>query len=135
MKAPTMNNRMFNGTYGNVSKERMYATLAAAPIGEVVELGEFDAGTLFYGLDTINAALGASTTLSFGYKYVDGANGSAAPTEFLAAASTASAGVRSTAKRVPVEFPYPVILTATVGGAAATGRIDVIAEYVYRGIK
>jgi hypothetical protein len=135
MKAPTMRNRMFNGTYGNVSKEYLYADLAAAPIAEVIELGEFDAGTLFYGIDAIIGALGAGTTLSFGFKPVNPGDGSAAPAELLAAASTASASVRSTTKRIPIEFAYPVVLTATVAGAVATGSVSVIAEYVYRGVK
>jgi hypothetical protein len=43
------------------------------------------------------------------------------------------AGIRSTAKQAPTLFVNPVIITATIGGAEATGRLDVIAEHVYLG--
>lgn len=108
-----------------------YATLASAQIGDVVRLNKVYKGTKIYDIKLVNAALGASTTVSLGYSYVNGESGGSA-TALLAATSTASA----TATRgiaAPVTMAYDAYIYATIGGAAATGQIDVVTTYEFKG--
>jgi hypothetical protein len=107
-------------------------TLASAAIADKARLVKLYAGTKIYDVKLVNAALGASTTVSLGFEYVDGTAGGGAAV-LLAATSTASA----TATRgvgVPVTLAYDAYITATVGGAAATGQIDAVVTYEFKGL-
>lgn len=119
------------GSWGNANKHHAAKTLAAAQIADELVLCEVPAGTKLHDLRAVIAALGATTTMSFGWRYKGGeAGGGAAALE--AAAPTASASnVRGTF--VPVTFVYDAYITATVGGAAATGQVDAVLDYEYKG--
>tara|TARA_R110002167_G_scaffold167167_2_gene364301 strand:+ start:246 stop:653 length:408 start_codon:yes stop_codon:yes gene_type:complete len=132
IEAPTMRNQVANGTFGDANSAHAYADLSAAQIGDVVDLVRLPHGTRVDDVKLVHAAMGATTTLQLGYRYEDVANGAAVANYFLAAAASSSAGTRRSDK-APLEFTAPVILTATVAGAAATGRIDAVVGYVYRG--
>ncbi len=132
IEAPTMRNQVTNGTFGDANAAHSYAELSAAQIGDVVDLVRLPPGTRVDDVKFVHGALGALTTLSMGYRYEDAANGAAVPAHFLAAGASAAAGTRRS-DAAPIEFDYPVILTVTVAGAAATGRIDALTGYVYRG--
>ena len=107
-------------------------TLAAAAIGDQVRLNKLFAGTKIYGVKLVNAALGASTTVSVGFEYVDGQAGGGAAA-LIAATSTASAAVTREGATAPVMLAYDAYVTATVGGAAATGQIDTVVTYEFKG--
>lgn len=106
-------------------------TLAAAAIADKVRLVKLYAGTKIYTTTMINAALGASTTVSIGFEYVDGQAGGTA-TSFIPATST-SAIAKTESIVKPVVLDYDAYVIATVGGAAATGALDVTVLYEHKG--
>lgn len=106
-------------------------TLAAAAIADKVRLVKLYAGTKVYTTTMINAPLGASTTVSVGFEYVDGQAGGTA-TAFIPATSTVSiAKTESIVK--PIVLDYDAYVIATIGGAAATGALDVTVLYEHKG--
>ena len=66
-------------SYGNLSiAHRGAATVAAMGQGDVIRLGRIPKGADVFGIHSSNAALGATTALTFGYEAVDGSPVSAA---------------------------------------------------------
>lgn len=104
-------------------------TFANTPIADDVRLVRLYAGTKIHDLRMTHAALGASTTISLGFRYVNGEAGGGAAA-LLAAHNTASAG-GARMVLAPVELLFDAFIIATVGGAAATGRIDVVVNYEF----
>jgi len=130
INAPSLQDVVYSGDCP-LANAHGYITLASAQVADKVRLVKVFKGTKLYDIKLVNAALGASTTVSLGYEYVNGEAGGSA-TALLAATSTASA----TATRgvgAPVTLAYDAYLTATIGGAAATGAIDVVATYEFKG--
>lgn len=109
-----------------------YATLAAAAVADKVRLVKLYAGTKIHDIRMTNAALGASTTVSLGYEYVNGESGGSAAA-LLAATSTASAATTRQGATAPVTLAYDAYITATIGGAAATGALDVQTTFEFKG--
>lgn len=107
-------------------------SLAAAAIGDVVHFAQLPAGVEVIDVQLVNDALGASVTLNSGYAYVDPSIGAAAPAAFQAAAAKTSAG-KSNGAFHPVIFNDPIIVTSTVAGAAATGKVTAIITYRFIG--
>lgn len=118
------------GTWGNVSKQWRTFTLAAAPIADFVKVALIPAGSVVHDARFVNAALGASTTIKWGYKEDGGTTDDA---YFLGATASSSAGNNRTAA-APKRFLKDTWIIATVGGAAATGVIEADVDYVYEGI-
>ena len=110
-------------------------TLAAAQIADKVRLVKLYAGTKVYSGRLINAALGASTTVSLGFESADSTalGGSIGATSLLNAQSTASAA-STTGSNAPFILDRDAYLIATIGGAAATGQIDAVVTYEHRGV-
>ena len=106
-------------------------TLAAAQVGDKVRLNKVYAGTKIYWSKLVNAALGASTTVKLGFEYV---NGEAAGNDsaFIPATSTAAAASTQGAG-APVTLDYDAYIIATIGGAAATGKIDTVLNFEFKG--
>ncbi len=126
----------FAGEYGKGQLYHERATFAAEAIAGVAQVMKIKAGTKVFGARAINAALGASTTLSMGFTPVRASDGPAADAAyFKTATSTSSAGVILANGFVPITFDFDVYLTLTVGGGAATGIVDVIVESTYVGTK
>lgn len=122
-----------NGTYGNACVARLNDVLAADAIADTIVLGELPGSAVVYRSTLKNAALGASTTISIGYRYKDSADGSNALTAFHNAKATDSAGSQETLGPIEIAKGSGVEIVATVGGGAATGRIDNFLEYEYVG--
>lgn len=122
------------GPYGNSSRIHRQITLSAAAAATAIDFAELPPGTKLSDIRTINDALGASTTMSYGLRYPNAGDGTDSATALLAAAASSSAGVRNGAFH-PMIFDVPVIVTGTVGGAAATGKITVELIYEYIGTK
>lgn len=108
-----------------------YVTLAAAAVNDKVRLVKVFAGTKIFQTTLINAALGASTTVSVGFEYVDGQAGGSATALIPATATNAIAKTESIVK--PIVLDYDAYITATIGGAAATGQVDVTVLFEHRG--
>lgn len=131
INAPTLLDVVYSGDCPFAAAHGQ-ATLASAQIGDKVRLNKLFAGTKIYGVKLVNAALGASTTVSVGFEYVDGQAGGGAAA-LIAATSTASAAVTREGATAPVTLAYDAYVTATVGGAAATGQIDTVVTYEFKG--
>lgn len=129
--APTLGDVQYSGT-APAAFAHGTVTLAAAAIADKVRLVKLFAGTKIHDARMINAALGASTTVSVGIEYCNGES-AAVPAAILAATSTASAASTRMAN-APVTLAYDAYVTATVGGAAATGLLDVVVAYEFKGI-
>lgn len=130
INAPTLLDVVYSGDCPFAAAHGQ-ATLASAAIGDKVRLNKLFAGTKIYGVKLVNAALGMGTTVSVGFEYVDGQAGGGAAA-LIAATSTASAATREGAT-APVTLAYDAYVTATVGGAAATGQIDTVVTYEFKG--
>ncbi|CAN7308296.1 hypothetical protein LJR296_001463 [Cupriavidus necator] len=130
INAPTLQNTQYSGA-APLAPAHGAVVLVAAAIADKVRLVQVSAGTKVDDLRMINAALGASTTVSVGYEYVDGSGADAAA--FLAATSTAAAASTRMAVK-PVFLAKDAYITATVGGGVASGALDVVALYEPRGI-
>lgn len=130
LNAPTLQNVQYSGA-APLAAAHGAVTLAAAQIADKVRLIQVSAGTKIVDLRMINAALGASTTVSIGYEYVDG-SGSDADDLLAATGTAAAASTRMSVK--PVTLTKDAYITITVGGAAASGAVDVVALYEPRGV-
>lgn len=130
LNAPTLQDVQYSGA-APLAAAHGAITLAAAQIADKVRLAQLPAGAKIDDLRMINAALGASTTVSVGYEYVDGSSADAAA--FLAATSTVAAASTGMAVK-PVKLAKDAYLTATVGGGAASGALDVVVFYEPRGV-
>lgn len=130
INAPSLQNTQYSGdcpaafAHGSV-------TLASAATTTKVRLLKLFAGTKIYGTKMVNAALGASTTVSVGYEYVDGQAGGGAAA--LIAATDTSAAAKTDSVKAPIVLDYDAYITATVGGASATGQVDVVMSFEHRG--
>lgn len=131
LNAPSLQDTQYSGDCP-LANAHGYITLASAQIADKVRLVKLYAGTKVYDVKMVNAALGASTTVSVGYEYVNGEAGGTA-TSFIAATSTSSAaGTRQTTV-APIILAYDAYITATIAGGAATGQLDVITTYEFKG--
>ena len=130
INAPTLQDVIYSGDCP-LAVAHGSATLAAAQIGDKVRLNKVYAGTKVYDAALINAALGASTTVKLGFEYVNGeAGGNDAA--FLAATSTVAVG-KQRSNAAPVTMAYDAYIIATIGGAAATGQIDSVLTFEFKG--
>jgi len=130
INAPSLQDTQYSGDCP-AAHAHGYITLAAVPAADKVRLVRLYAGTKIHGGRMINAALGASTTVSLGFEYVDGQAGGSA-TALIPATSTSSAA--STNLQVaPVVLVNDAFIIATVGGATATGALNVTLAYEFQG--
>jgi hypothetical protein len=130
IQAPTMGQKNFNGAYGNKSASHLFVTLAAAPIGTIVELGHFSAGTRVDDMKIITDALGAASDIQIGVSYPSG-DIADEPDKFLTIDTVAAKTTRYDGK--PMQPTEAFILTATVINAPATGDIDIVIDYSFVG--
>jgi hypothetical protein len=132
INAPSLQDTVYSGDCP-LANAHGYVTLASAQIGDKVRLNKVYAGTKIYDVKFVNAALGASTTVSIGYEYVNGEAGGSA-TALMAAAATSSAGTsRQSGNIPPVTMDYDAYIIATIAGGAATGKLDVVTSYEFKG--
>ena len=131
LNAPTLQNVQYSGAAPFAAAHGAVA-LAAAQIGDKVRLVQLSAGAKIHGLRMINAALGASTTVSIGFEYVDGSAG-ADPAAFIPATSTVAAASTSMAAK-PAYFAKDIFITATIGGGVANGALDISAHFEPKGV-
>lgn len=130
INAPSLQDTLYSGDCP-LAVAHGYATLAAAAIADKVRLCRVFAGTKIYESAMVTAALGASTTVALGFEYVNGESGGTA-TAFIPATSTAAAA-RTESVVKPVTLLYDAFIIATIGGAAATGALDAVLVYEFKG--
>ncbi len=131
INAPTLQTTVYSGDCP-LAVAHGSATLAAAQVGDKVRLNKLYAGTKVYAAKLINAALGAGSTLKLGFEYANGeAGGNDAA--FLAATAT-NAAARTESAAAPVTLAYDAYVIATVGGAAATGQVDSVLTFEFKGL-
>lgn len=122
-----------NGTFGVLSKAiGHYAEFDGDAAGSTYAVAHLDAGACFTELVAHYEAMGAGTGLTFGIEFYSTEDGTDDPDYFGTVADSSTAG-KFTWAGVPETFKVPLKITATVTGAAGTGRIDVVPEYVFTG--
>jgi len=125
IKGATIRNRIYaGGAHGNLSVAHGHALLAAAAIGDVIEVLEIPIGIKFIGVRVLSeSGLGSSVTATV--KVGD---------KVLASAVNMSGANATVVKAI---VPFSTVdkqkLTVTIAGAEATGDIQVIPEYVAEG--
>jgi hypothetical protein len=129
-----------NETGGRMRIAFADVTLASAAIADVVQMVNLPNGARLIDGYLTNAALGSSTTLSVGYgayKNAAGTTVALSAAAYLAATSTSSAARTDILATIALgagsvvdanEDGLPI--TITVGGAAATGVVQVAIRYV-----
>ncbi|MES2320005.1 MAG: hypothetical protein V4631_21195 [Pseudomonadota bacterium] len=130
INAPTLQDTQYSGDDAAAFAHGKL-TLAAAQVADKVRLVKLFAGTKIYSTKMINAALGASSTVSIGYEYVNAEAGGAVNT-FIPATDTSSAA-KTDSLIAPLTLAFDAYITATIAGAAATGALDVVVGFEHRG--
>lgn len=125
-KAPSAFKAQYNGSHGNASRTELFDNLAATAAETVVELGRFAPGVIVDEFRLVHGALGAGVTLDIGVIYPMG-DAVDAP-EAFGNFDVAAAGTKKW-EGVPKRFDREFMLVATVKGAVATGRIDLVVDY------
>lgn len=128
INAPSMADTVYSGECP-LANAHGYISIANAQIGDVIRLNKLYQGTKIYSSKMINAALGSGVTLQLGWSYTDGS----ASGVIIPAASMASAG-KTDSVVAPFTLALDAYITATVGGGAATGQLDVINTYEFKDI-
>lgn len=132
LNASTKYNLQFFGEQGNASVALGKYVAASAQIADTIDLLTMPEGGLTVtSAHLINAALGASSTVALGWRYLDGSAGGSA-TAFFGQTATSSAG-RINSTNAPIDVEKAIVIYATVAGGAITGQIDVVVQYVVRG--
>lgn len=123
-----------NGEYGNACRAIFVDAFAADADGTVLQLGQLPGNCTITRVVTITGDMGGAQTMDIGYRYLKSSEGTSDPDAFedgidtgTAAATNTFEGVVNIAKGQGVE------VVATNIGAAATGAISVIVDYVYHG--
>ena len=131
INAPSLNDQVYSGDCP-LAAAHGYATLASAQIGDKVRLNKLFAGTKIFAADMIAADMGTGTTIALGFEYVNGESGGTT-TAFIAATDVATAA--STTRKVfkPVTLAYDAYVIATIAGGAATGDLDTVLTYEFKG--
>lgn len=127
IKSDNINDLQFYGEYGHADSAVGGVTLAAAQIADIIDLLKLDGPVEISDAFMINAALGAGSTISLGWRYQDGSAGGGAATIFAATATNAAGRVNM--GLASFKTTKAIVIYATVGGGAATGRVDFVIRY------
>jgi hypothetical protein len=131
INAPSLQDTVYSGECP-LAAAHGYVTLAAAQIGDVIRLNKVYAGTKVFDARMVAADLGTGTTLALGFEYANGEAGGSA-TAFLAATDVATAASSTQMSAKPVTLAYDAYIIATVAGGAATGQLDTVLTYEFKG--
>jgi hypothetical protein len=131
INAPSLQDIVYSGDCP-LAVAHGYVTLAAAAIGDKVRLNKVYAGTKIYDARMVAEDLGTGTTLKLGFEYVNGEAGGD-DAAFLAATDVASAASSNQTPKKPVTLAYDAYIIATVGGGAASGALDTMVTYEFKG--
>lgn len=129
--APSARTVQYNGVHGNLSVAQMNVTLAAAAIGDVIVLGEFDGHPTVHDFRLNHENLGAGSTIDLGFAY----SSTTADEEDVIADGlpTHNSGDKRMTKPVVEAKEKFCQVIATVKGAVASGTFTVTMNYTNRG--
>jgi len=131
INAPSLLDTVYSGDCP-LANAHGYITLAAAASGDKIRLNKVYAGTKVYDVKMVFGDLGTGTTMAVGFEYANGEAGGSA-TAFLPATDVATAAGVANSGVAPVTLAYDAYIIATVGGAAATGQLDVVTTFEFKG--
>ena len=131
INAPSLQDTVYSGDCP-LAQAHGYITLAAAQVTDKVRLNKLFAGTKVVDLKMVFADLGTNTTLKIGFEYVNGEPGGN-DAAFLGATDVATAAGSARSAAAPITLAYDAFIIATVGGGAATGRLDVVTMFEFTG--
>lgn len=131
INAPSLQDTQYSGDCP-LANAHGYVTLASAQIGDKVRLNKLYAGTKIFSAAVVAADMGTGVTLDLGFEYVNGeaggsANGFYNDLDVATAASTNNKFVK------PVTLAYDAYIIATIAGGAATGDLDTVLTYEFKG--
>lgn len=130
VNAPTLARPAYSGAAPLAAAHGKF-TFAAHPIATRVRLFKLPAGTTITDFRLTFENLGAGSTIALGTETVSGL---AFAGTLMTAASTAAAGNARMGNGAPLLLDEDTYVTATVGGAAATGALNVVAQYMPDGV-
>ena len=130
INAPTLMDTTYSGD-APLAVAHGSMALAAAQIGDKVRLSRVFAGTKVYAAKLVNAALGSGVKLDLGFEYAEGEAGSNLKA-FFDEADCAQADAAES-KAAPVMLAHDAYIVATVAGAAASGKIDTVVTFEFKG--
>lgn len=131
INAPSLQDTQYSGDCP-LAAAHGYATLAAAASGDKVRLNKLYAGTKILDAKFVFADLGTGTTATLGFEYVNGESGGSA-TALLGSTDVATAAGSARSAAAPFTLAYDAYITLTIGGASATGQIDTVVSYEFKG--
>ena len=131
INAPSLQDTQYSGDCP-LANAHGYVTLASAQIGDKVRLNKLYAGTKIFSAAVVAADMGTGVTLDLGFEYVNGEAGGD-DAAFMAATDVASAASSTQTAKKPVTLPYDAYIIATIAGGAATGDLDTVLTYEFKG--
>lgn len=131
MEGNRFNQLPIAAAYGDVACIPSSIEYSSTSAGEVTDFADLPAGAEIVDVMVRNDALGASTTMAYGLRYPD-SDTAADNDAFLAAADSSSAERRETTAH-PVKLTERAIVTGTLAGGAATGKVTVTVYYRFQG--
>lgn len=132
INAPSLQDTQYSGDCP-LAVAHGYITLVAAAIADKVRLVKLFAGSKIHEVKMVNAALGASTTLSLGWEYCDASAGGGAAVLIAAGTATSSAAVTREGVFAPITLAKDAYITATVAGGEAAGALNVQVFFEFKG--
>jgi hypothetical protein len=121
------------GEYGDLSAAEDGKTFAAQPAADTCDLYTISGSSKIIDGHLVNAALGAGVTISVGWRFADGSAGGSATA--LLPATVCTAAARTNIPVAPFQVDKDIVVYATIGVGAATGRIDFVTKYRAMGTK
>lgn len=132
INAPSLQTTVYSGDCP-LATAHGAVTLAAAQVGDKVRLNKLFAGTKVVDTNVIFDDLGTDVTVKLGFEYANGESGSN-DAAFLAATDAATAAGNARGKHAPVTLAYDAYVVATIAGGAATGKLDTVLTYEFKGL-
>lgn len=130
VNAPTLARPAYSGAAPLAVAHGMF-NFAAHPIATRVRLFKLPAGTKITDFRLTFESLGAGSTIALGMETVSGV---AFANTLMAATPTAAVGNVRAGNNAPLVLEEDSYITATVGGAAVTGYINLVAQYMPDGV-
>ncbi|WP_277207076.1 hypothetical protein [Vibrio misgurnus] len=118
-QSESMNNRVYVGAHGNLTLEEGKFTAKATPINDVFEVLELPIGLKLTGIRLVTNGIGASVTVDVRVNDT-----------VLITGEAVSAKIAKLIPIAPLYLKEKGVLNVVIKGAAATGELLVMPEYV-----
>jgi hypothetical protein len=122
------------GEYGNACVAVFEDAFAADAAATVLQLGKLAGSVTIHRVTAKTGDMGAAQTMDIGYRYLTSGDGTSDPDGFFDGIDTGTAAAtNSWVGKLDIAQGNGIELVASNIGAAATGAIILIVEYVYNG--